>query len=71
MSQDDFEMCLVESLDAWDVTLNSGELITVFAHAYSQEGNEYIFSMLTEGNPAVDVVLARFPIGIVKTIYSQ
>ncbi len=59
---------LVHELAQWRVTLTSGELLTVGAHAFSHEGDFYVFTALMEGNPCFEVEIARCPSSIVDRV---
>jgi hypothetical protein len=64
----DEDITLAMELDKWEVTLVSGDVLTVFAHAYSNENGFYIFSALTRWRPTLDMEVARVPTSIVETI---
>lgn len=61
---------LVLDLDEWLVTLRDGSVLRLLAHAYSHEGDEYVFSALMRGKPHYEVHLARIPAAIVATVLS-
>jgi len=46
----------------------SGSTITLAAHAYAVEGSDYVFSLLMEGDPCVEVEIARIPTELVASI---
>ncbi len=45
----------------WKVTLNSGETLSVLTHGYAVEGDEYVFTLLMEGEPCFEVEVLRIP----------
>jgi hypothetical protein len=51
----------------WHITLTDGSDITVTAHGYSKETDSYVFSLLMESDPPVEVDVAQIP----KTIVSK
>lgn len=59
---------LVLGLDGWEVTLKSGDVITVRALAYSREDNVLIFTGLERGTPNRDVELVRIPARLVDSV---
>jgi hypothetical protein len=59
---------LVAELANWAVTLGGGDVVVLHAHAYSREGDEYVFTVLMEGTPHYEVAIAKFPVGIVSNI---
>jgi hypothetical protein len=52
----------------WHITLTDGSDITVTAHGYSKEGESYVFSVLMEAEPPVEVDLIQVPKSIVSKI---
>jgi hypothetical protein len=61
MEADDPLPKLTSDLDYWEIRLNSGELVTLRAHAVGEEDGAYVFVALMEGSPPFEYELARFP----------
>ncbi len=52
----------------WQVTLVGGQTIQLLAHGYSIEGDEYVFSLLMDGTPPLEVHAARLPRSLVRAV---
>ena len=57
---------LTSDLDYWEVTLKTGELITIRAHAVSEREGSLILKALMEGDPAYEYEIANVPTAIVS-----
>ncbi|MCL2419252.1 MAG: hypothetical protein FWD04_08165 [Conexibacteraceae bacterium] len=61
---------LTEPLEDWCVTLTSGDVVRVWAHGYSRENGDYVFSFLAAVRPHSFIEVARFPKTAVAKIRS-
>lgn len=52
---------LTSDLDYWSVTLVSGEVVEVRAHAVKEETSHVVFVALMKGSPPFEYELARIP----------
>lgn len=52
---------LIGEFADWNVTLVTGEVVQVAAHGFSDEKGTYVFSGFLEGEPPVEVTIAKFP----------
>jgi hypothetical protein len=59
---------LTSDLDHWEITLNSGEILRVRAHAYGEEEGWYIFVALMRGTPNYEYELLRVPTSAVTNV---
>jgi hypothetical protein len=59
---------LIGELGEWKVTLVSGEVIGLAAHAYAEENGAYLFSAFLEGDPPVEIPVARIPSALVAKV---
>ncbi len=59
---------LIGELGEWEVTLVSGDVISVLAHAYEQVEGAYLFSAFAEGQPVVELPLVRIPSKLVTRV---
>jgi hypothetical protein len=59
---------LVSELGTWHITLVTGNDIEATAHGYSKEENDYVFSLLMEGEPPFEIDVLRIPVDIVSKI---
>lgn len=55
-------------LGAWEVRLKAGGMVSLAAHAYSREQDDYVFVALAEGTPRYEIELARIPVVLVANI---
>lgn len=62
-------MHLASEPGRWEIALAGGEQVHVLAHGYSIEGDEYVFSLLMEGEPPVEVDVVRVPKLIVRSVF--
>lgn len=62
------EIRLTADLASWEVSLAGGAMVHLAAHAYSQEGDAYVFVALADGSPPYEVILARIPVKLVTKI---
>lgn len=53
--------CLALELGEWTITLQDGSKIQLRVHAYSEEGDDYVFSVLMRGRPAFYIDILRIP----------
>lgn len=63
-------MELTDALSEWEVTLSSGEVVIVAAHAYGQDEGRYTFSALMVGTPHIEVPVVSFPRTVVARVRS-
>ena len=61
---------LTDDLNEWVVTLRDGVEVRLLAHAYSEEGSEFVFSALMRGKPNYEIHLARIPRHIVASVFN-
>lgn len=66
MSNDRWE--LTSDLDPWKVTLNTGEVLRVHAHGFSEREGSYVFVALMDGSPPYEYELLRLPLTAVADI---
>ena len=52
---------LTSDLDCWWVTLTTGDVLTIRAHAVSEHEGNLIFVALMEGDPAYEYEIANVP----------
>ena len=52
----------------WVVTLAGGHDAQITASGYSENDGDYVFSMLIEGTPPLDVEVVRLPSDLVENI---
>jgi hypothetical protein len=52
----------------WDIRLVSGAILSVNAHAYCEDGAEYLFTLLLEGAPVTELEVLRIPMDTVARI---
>jgi hypothetical protein len=62
---------LAEPLDDWHVTLASGDVVTLWAHVYSQQDDDYVFELMVHAVPVRLVELARSPKAAVTSVRSD
>ena len=70
METDTTEHTIWGPLGDWAVTLTSGDVMRVTAHAYHVSDDEYVFSILMNGSPAYYVDLIRIPTALVTEVES-
>jgi hypothetical protein len=63
----DANLELALDLDCWIVTLTSGEVVSLRAHAVADEAGFLVFVALMKGSPPFEYELARFPSSAVET----
>jgi hypothetical protein len=68
MATDSTEHAVWGPLGDWEVTLTSGDVVRVTAHAYEVRDDEYVFSILMRGSPAYFVDLIRIPVALVTEV---
>ena len=61
-------MQLASEPGRWKVVLTTGEAVHLLAHGYSVEDNEYVFSLLIEGQPPFEVDAVRIPRSVVASV---
>jgi hypothetical protein len=59
---------LVHDPGTWSVTLRSGDVLRVTAHAYGELDDSYQFVLLMEGNPPFETEVLRVPHSVVSDI---
>jgi len=59
---------LVHDPGVWTLTLRSGEVLRVAAHAYGEVDGSYQFVMLMEGKPPFETEVLRIPRDAVSEI---
>jgi hypothetical protein len=59
---------LVHQPGAWTVTLRTGDVLQVAAHAYAEVDDRYQFVMLMEGTPPFETEVLRVPRDVVSEI---
>jgi hypothetical protein len=52
---------LVHEPGTWQVTLHTGEVLQVAAHAYGEVDDSYQFVLLMEGKPPFETEVLRVP----------
>lgn len=62
------DMRLASEPGRWQVVLATGETIHLVAHGYSVDGDEYVFSLLFEGRPPIEVDAVRLPRSVVASV---
>ena len=65
MTNPDDKLVLTDPLDRWDLTLTSGEAVTVWAHGVAERDADLVFVALMRGDPHFEVELLRIPRSIV------
>ena len=61
-------LVLTSDLDYWEVTLNTGEVLTVRAHAFGESKGDYVFVALMRGTPNFEHEILRIPAATVSEI---
>lgn len=61
---------LVDDLSEWLVSLTTGVVVRVWAHAYAEEESMVVFTALMEGSPCFEVRLVEFPKAAVSGVLS-
>lgn len=59
---------LAAELGQWELTLVSGDVVSVRAHGFTVEGGDFVFVALMEGTPCFEVEIARFPASCVEAV---
>ena len=59
---------LTAELGHWELTLMSGDVVSVQAHGYSVEVGDFVFVALMEGTPCFEMEIARFPTSCVEVV---
>ncbi len=62
------EFKITGELGSWEVSLVSGGILQLAAHAYSRQEGDYVFVALAEGVPHYEVELARIPVELVAKV---
>ena len=62
------QVVLSSPLDRWEITLASGDQMTVWAHGMKQDRAEYVFVALVGGTPNYEVELSRVPMAAVTDV---
>lgn len=68
MSENANQLTLTGRLDRWDLTLRTGEQVTVWAHGVSERDGKYIFVALMRGEPHYEMELCAFPMRAVADL---
>lgn len=63
------DMTLAGEPGLWEVTLRSGEVVLLRAHAYAELEAHHVFSWLIEDTPFRYVECARIPAQLVETVF--
>lgn len=61
-------LVLTNSLDRWDLTLATGEAVTIWAHGVAERDEHYVFVALMRGEPHFEMELCRFPLEAVSEL---
>jgi hypothetical protein len=61
-------LALTDPLDPWELTLRSGEVLTIQAHGVKEEDGTYVFVALMHGDPHFELELARIPMALVAEL---
>jgi len=59
---------LTVDLDHWEITLQTGEVVNVRAHAFGAKGQDLVFVAVMEGDPPYEYEILRLPSAIVKDV---
>ncbi len=59
---------LTSRLDRWDATLKDGTSLTIWAHAVSEDADNYVFKALMRGDPHFEIDVARIPTTVVADL---
>lgn len=59
---------MTDNLDRWDVTLRTGETVTVWAHGVAERGENYVFVALMRGDPHFEMELCSMPTAVVDDL---
>jgi hypothetical protein len=57
-------------LDLWEVSLRDGNIMQIYAHAYSETDGHYVFKALMEGVPRKEMPLVKIPAEAVAEVWS-
>lgn len=59
---------LSANLDPWQVTLTTGDVLSVRAHGVKELEDFYVFVALMKGSPAYEYELLRIPVSAVADV---
>lgn len=59
---------LTSGLDHWEVTLKSGAVLNVRAHAFAERDGFHVFVALMEGTPRYEYELVRVPTELIEEV---
>jgi hypothetical protein len=59
---------LMGELGEWEVRLVTGEAVWLAAHAYTEEQGDHLFSAFLEGEPPIEIPIARIPSKLVAKV---
>jgi hypothetical protein len=58
-------------LSEWQVTVHSGEQITIYADSVSEEEGNFVFNIAIAGPPISELPVAKIPINLVREYESS
>ena len=58
-------------LSEWQVTVNSGEQITIYADSVGEEDGHFVFYIAIAGSPISQLPVAKIPINLVREYRSS
>jgi hypothetical protein len=59
---------ITDGLGSWVISLVGGGKLRLAAHAFSRQGDDYIFVVLAEGEPDYEIEIASIPVNLVARI---
>jgi hypothetical protein len=59
---------ITDALGSWAISLASGGKLRLAVHAFSRQGDDYIFVILAEGKPDYEIEIASIPVNLVARI---
>lgn len=62
-------MQLASEPGTWEIAIKTGEKLQLAAHGYSVEVDEYVFTLLMEGEPCFEFEVLRIPVQVVDSVY--
>jgi len=67
----DSEVRLVFEPDPWTITLTDGAEITIWADGYALKEDHYVFSVLLDQRPRVEMDICHIPVHVVRQIVTK
>jgi hypothetical protein len=61
-------LVLINDLNRWDVTLRTGEVLTVWAHGVSERDGDHVFVAFMEGTPVFEREICKIPNAVVPAL---